>query len=77
MHVDSFFHEETITLSHDHTTMIGEEKKTDQSSTPCGTALFNPCTLHRWSDTVTVMTHLEKRAHLKEPYIALVEKLRK
>lgn len=72
MHIDSFFHEETITLSLDHSAV--EERKVNADTS--GPAL-EPCPLKRWTSTVSGMTHLEKNPHLKEPYIALVEKLRK
>ena len=64
MHVDSFFHEETISLS---VAQISQRKEV---------SVHDECPLQRWSATVSDVTHLNKAEHLKAPYIALIEKLR-
>lgn len=63
MHVDSFFHDETISLS------VEEVQKVERS-------VHDECPLIRWSEAVSDITHLTKAEHLKEPYIALIDKLR-
>jgi len=34
------------------------------------------CPLKRWNEAVVEITHMQRTVHLKEAYIALVEKLR-
>ena len=65
MHVDSFFHEETI--------LMCEEAVPAQKTE---TSVHDECPLARWSDTVSDITHVSKAEHLKVPYIALIDKLR-
>ena len=63
MHVDSFFHDETISLSVEAI----QRKEVN---------VHDECPLVRWSETVSNITHLSKAEHLKAPYIALIDKLR-
>lgn len=64
MHVDSFFQDETISVSVE---LVQQRQEV---------SVHDLCPLQRWSETVKDITHLNKVEHLKEPYMALIDKLR-
>ena len=64
MHVDSFFHEETISLS------VEELRSNSEPN------IHRECPLKRWIEPISQLTRLYKKEHLKEPYSALIDKLR-
>ena len=61
MLVDSFFHEETISLN-----QFEDQKSVDD---------IGSCPLRRWTEYVENLTKLGKIEHIRDIYAVLVEKL--
>ena len=72
MNCDSFFHENTISITVGEKVNIIEDTYEDTY----GLELQIQCPLRRWDESVSQMTKLNKVEHLKEPYSALIDKMR-